>query len=142
MVRWCFPPKLYVFFSFFSLSISFSIPLSTSLFCSMQTIIYILKGHMRPLLCSVIFNDFQIFWSNYNLVLTLTYILMDNFLPLFLYTYCTFALNLYYKPFYCYTVKNVYFRFSMKLRKHINNKRLEKIQQMGVDRVVGNQLDI
>ncbi len=29
------------------------------------------------------------------------------------------------------------FRFSMKLRKHINNKRLEKIQQMGVDRVVG-----
>ena len=25
----------------------------------------------------------------------------------------------------------------MKLRKHINNKRLEKIEQMGVDRVVG-----
>ena len=57
---------------FLSLSISFSIPLSfsyslsislsTSLFC------YILKGHMRPLLCRVIFNDFQIFWSNYNLV--------------------------------------------------------------------------
>merc|ERR1719354_228961 len=29
--------------------------------------------------------------------------------------------------------------FSMKLRKHINNKRLEKIQQMGVDRVVDMQ---
>ena len=39
---------------------------------------------MRPLLCCVIFNDFQIFWSNYNLVLTLTYVLMDNFLYLFL----------------------------------------------------------
>ena len=45
---------------FLLLSISFSIPLSfsyslfislsTSLFCSMQTLIYILKGHMRPLL--------------------------------------------------------------------------------------------
>ena len=75
--RWCFPPKLCLFLSFFSLSISFSIPLSfsyslsislsTSLFCSMQTLIYILKGHMRPLLCRVIFKNSQIFWSNYNL---------------------------------------------------------------------------
>ena len=62
---------------FLSLSISFSLPLSfsyslsislsTSLFCSMQTLIYILKGHTRPFLCRVSFNNFQIFWSNYNL---------------------------------------------------------------------------
>ena len=62
---------------FLSLSISFSLPLtfsyslyislSTSLFCFMQTLIYIFKGHTRPLLCRVIFNNFQIFWSNYNL---------------------------------------------------------------------------
>ena len=81
MVCWCFPPKLCVFL-FLSLSILFSIPLSfsyslsihislstTSLFCLMQTLIYILKGHMRPLLCCVIFNDFQIF----DQITTLTY---------------------------------------------------------------------
>ena len=89
MFRWCFPPKLCVFLSFFSLSISFSIPLSfsyslslyhsfTSLFCSLQTLIYILKGHMRPLLCGVIFNDFQIFWST-----TLTYFNLTFFLTFF-----------------------------------------------------------
>ena len=33
-----------------------------------------------------------------------------------------------------------YLRFSMKLRKHINNKRLEKISQMGVDRVIDLQV--
>ena len=64
---------------FLSLSISFSIPLSfshslsislsTSLFCSMQTLIYILKGYLRPLLCRVILNDFQIFYQ----ITTLTY---------------------------------------------------------------------
>ena len=32
------------------------------------------------------------------------------------------------------------FSFSMKLRKHINNKRLEKISQMGVDRVIDIQV--
>ena len=51
-----------------SLLISFSFPLSfsyflskslsTSLFCSMQTLIYILKGHIRPLLCCMIFNNY------------------------------------------------------------------------------------
>ena len=46
-------------------------------------------GHMRPLLCRVIFNNFQIFWSNYNLVLTLTYVLTDNFLSLFILHACT-----------------------------------------------------
>ena len=91
MVRWCFTPKLCVFL-FLSISILFSIPLSfsysfsISLFCSMQTFIYILKGHMWPLLCRVIFNDIQIFWSNYNLnlfFLTLTYVLMTTFCPCF-----------------------------------------------------------
>jgi hypothetical protein len=39
----------------------------------MQTLIFILKGHIRPLLCRVIFNNFQIFWSNYNIILFLIY---------------------------------------------------------------------
>ena len=62
------PNCLYLFLSLsisFSLPLSFfyslSISLSTSLFCSMQTLIYILKVHTRPLLCCVIFNNFQIF---------------------------------------------------------------------------------
>ena len=53
--------------TFHLFSYSLSISLSISIFCSMQTLIYVLKGHMRPLLCRVIINDFQIFWSNYNL---------------------------------------------------------------------------
>ena len=66
------PPNLCVFLSFLVLYSplfllhSLYIPLFP-LFCSLQTLIYILKGHMRQLLCHVIFNDFQIFWSNYNL---------------------------------------------------------------------------
>ena len=65
-------------------SLYFSFSLSTSLFCSMQTLIYILKGHMRPLLFAwflMIFRSFdQIIAFTF---LTLTYVLMDNFLSLF-----------------------------------------------------------
>ena len=61
-----------------SLFPSLYISLSISLFCSMQKIIYTqrnvfhkinydLKGHVRPLLCRVIFKKFQIFGSNNNL---------------------------------------------------------------------------
>ena len=81
----------------FFLSYSLFISLSTSLFCSMQTLIYILKGHMRPLLCCVIFNDFQIFWSNYNLDL-LIYISQKN--PSFhLYYFFYIIINLNIRPY-------------------------------------------
>ena len=93
MVCWCFPPKLWLFL-FLSLSISFSIPLyfsyslsislSTSIFCSMQTLIYILKvtwGHFYIAWFLMIFRFFIKLqpW----LILTFTYVLMDNFLSLF-----------------------------------------------------------
>ena len=94
MVRWCFPPKLYVFL-FLSLSISFSIPLSfslsislsTSLFCSMQTLIYILKGHMRPLLFYLVSHQRSLKVTKGHIYvyfhLNLRVLLMDNFLCLF-----------------------------------------------------------
>ena len=47
----------------------------TTLYLSLllyEKLIYILKGHIKPLLCRMIFNDFQIFWSNYNLDLFLS----------------------------------------------------------------------
>ena len=78
---------------FLSLSISFFFPLSfsyslsTSLICSMQTLIYIIKGHMRPLLCRVIFNNFR----SFDQITIFTCVLMDNFCPCFILIYFLFT---------------------------------------------------
>ena len=58
-----------VLYSPLSFSYSLSISLSTSLFCSRQTLIYILKGHMRPLLCRVILMIFR----SFDQITTMTY---------------------------------------------------------------------
>ena len=56
------------------LLLSLYIPLYP-LFWSMQILIYILKGHMRPLLCRVIFIVFR----SFDQITTLTYVLMETF---------------------------------------------------------------
>ena len=103
MVRCCFPLQIVrisltlhlILSSPLFLLLSLYIPLYLPLL--LHALIYILKGHMRPLLCRVMFNNFQIFWSNYNLILTLTYVLMDNFLSLFL--IISYALQVCYKSY-------------------------------------------
>ena len=92
MVRWCFPYQIVWIsqslscFLFPSLSLTLSLypflspsfALCTHYSTHRKFVLYIyntnffhkmkydLKGHMRPLLCRVIFESFQIFWSNYN----------------------------------------------------------------------------
>ena len=88
MVRWCFPLQIVLISLSQCPSRSLFLLLSSSLFCSMQKIIwtqwnvfhkikYDLKGHIRPLLCRVIEKKIR----SFDKITTLTYVFLDNFWP-------------------------------------------------------------
>ena len=130
MFRWCFPLQIVCISLSLTLHLVLSYPLFLllslyiplyPLFFSMQIFIYTqrnvfhkmkydLKGHMRPLLCRVIFKDSQVFWTNFNLIFR-SY---GHFLSLLFFMKISFVYTGYFNNF---CVITTYVQFSIVLSK-------------------------